>query len=126
MRSRTGSRCRAGAETAFRSDDLERAADRVALAAILDARGRHEEARVILQETLVVVEAVLGPDHYEVAVTIDALAEVTQRVGDREEAIALHRRALRIKQRLLGRDHVQVKETLERLARLLDSDPGPA
>ena len=48
------------------SDELEAAADRAALAAILESRGRSREARETLLDVLSTLEAVLGPDHYEV------------------------------------------------------------
>jgi len=50
-----------------RVDYLSVAADRSALAAILDAQGRHGEAMAPLHEALAMVEAELGPDHYELA-----------------------------------------------------------
>ena len=83
-------------------DPLEIAADRAALAAILDARGRHREARETLHEVLRTVERVLGPEHYEVAVTLEQLARVARRTGDPAQAAALYARALAIKRRVLG------------------------
>jgi Tetratricopeptide repeat len=85
-------------------DLLETAADRAALAAILDARGRHAEAETTLRQALSVLETVLGPDHYEVGMVLDDLAEITGRAGDPREAAALHARARRIKRRVLGGD----------------------
>ena len=70
-------------------DHLEVAADRGALAAILDARGRHREAQQTLQDVLSVVETVLGPDHYEVAATLDRLAASVQHTGDYAQAVSL-------------------------------------
>jgi hypothetical protein len=42
---------------------LEAAADRIALAAMLDASGRHREAAETLRHALLVYERVLGVDH---------------------------------------------------------------
>ena len=81
---------------------LEAAADRVALAAMLDASGRHREAAESLRHALLVYERVLGADHYGVAGVLQDLAGVTERAGDPEGAAALRARALRIRRRVLG------------------------
>jgi tetratricopeptide (TPR) repeat protein len=81
---------------------LEGAADRVALAAILDASGRHREAAATLRHALSVYERVLGADHYEVAGVLQNLAAVAERAGEPEQAAALRARALRIRRRVLG------------------------
>jgi Tetratricopeptide repeat len=84
---------------------LESAADRVALAAILDAGGRHQEAAATLRQALSVYERVLGPEHYEVAGVLQTLAEVAERSGEAEQAAVLRGRALRIRRRVLGHTH---------------------
>ena len=84
---------------------LEAAADRVALAAILDTSGRHHEAVEALRYALSVYERVLGPDHYEVAGVLQNLAGVAKRAGDPEQAAALRGRAPRIRRRVLGHTH---------------------
>jgi hypothetical protein len=84
---------------------LEAAADRVALAAVLDASGRHREAAESLRHALSVYERVLGADHYEVGVVLENLAGVAERVGEPEQAAALRVRALRIRRRVLGHTH---------------------
>ena len=93
-------------------DQLEVAADRAALAAILDAQGRHREAEVTLRDALSVVERVLGRDHYEVALALERLAAVVRRGGDEGQAFALCERSLAIKRRILGDDHADVAGTL--------------
>lgn len=87
------------------SDDLEGAADRAALAAILHARGRHQEARETLREVLATQEAVLGPDHYEVALTLNDLGVMHICAGRFAEADAALSRAVTIFERVLGRAH---------------------
>lgn len=81
---------------------LEAAADRVALAAMLDASGRHQEAAEALRHALAVYERVLGADHYEVAGVLQNLAGFAERAGEPEQAAALRARALRIRRRVLG------------------------
>jgi|SRR5688572_28249938 hypothetical protein len=83
-------------------DALEIAADRTALAAILDAQGRHGEARDTLRDVLRMVERVLGHDHYAVAVTLERLAGSARSTGEPAQAAALYARALAIKRRVLG------------------------
>ena len=84
---------------------LEAAADRVALAAILDASGRHREAAATLRDALSVYERVLGADHYEVASVLQDLADVAERAGEPEQAAALRARAQRIRRTVLGHTH---------------------
>jgi hypothetical protein len=84
---------------------LEAAADRVALAAILDASGRHREAAATLRDALSVYERVLGRDHYEVAGVLENLAGVAERAAESEQAAALRARAQRIRRRVLGHTH---------------------
>jgi tetratricopeptide (TPR) repeat protein len=93
------------------SDQLEVAADRIAMAAILDARGRHREAELMLRDALSVIESVLGRDHDEVAPALEKLAAVVRRRGDHAQAVSLYERSLAIKRRLLGADHADVAET---------------
>jgi tetratricopeptide (TPR) repeat protein len=84
---------------------LEAAADRVALAAILEASGRHRDAAEALRGALSVYERVLGPDHYELARVLENLAAVAERAGEPEQAAALRARALRIRRKVLGHTH---------------------
>jgi tetratricopeptide (TPR) repeat protein len=105
---------------------LEAAADRAALAAILDAQGRHRQAQETLRQALSMFESVLGRDHYEVAVTLEKLAAIAHRAGDLERAAALYERALAIKRRVLGSDHPEVAAALSDLeaVRLSAARPG--
>jgi tetratricopeptide (TPR) repeat protein len=95
-----------------RPDRLEAAADRIAVAAVLDAHGRLCEAELTLHEVLSVFESVLGRDHYEVALALDRLAAILQRSGKEAQAVALHQRSVDIRRRVLGSDHIEVAETL--------------
>jgi hypothetical protein len=86
-------------------DDLEAAADRAALAALLDARGRHREARETLRGVLSTLEDVLGPDHYEVGLTLSDLSEMHIAAGRFSDADAALARAATIFERVLGASH---------------------
>jgi tetratricopeptide (TPR) repeat protein len=98
-------------------DALGIAADRAALAAILDAQGRHREALVPLREALELTEALLGRDHHEVALLLRTLGEIAERADQPEQAVADYQRALRIQRRLLGAGNPVSAETLTRLRR---------
>jgi hypothetical protein len=84
---------------------LEGAADRVALAAILDGSGRYDEAAAALGDALAVYERVLGTQHYEVAGVLLDLAGVAEHAGDIERAAALRARAQQIRRRVVGHTH---------------------
>lgn len=107
----------AGREPGSGSDPLGVAADRSALAAILDAQGRHREALEPLREALLLVETLLGRDHYEVALLLRTLGAVAGRAGEHEQAAAHLGRALAIQRRVLGVGHPDVTETLTRFQR---------
>ena len=88
---------------------LEAAADRIALAAILDARGRGREARDTLGQAVPVLESILGAEHYEVGVALDSLAAMYSGAGEHRNAAALYSRALRIFERTLGTGHPRTR-----------------
>src|SRR4051794_30563716 len=97
--------------------ELEAAADRAALAAILEARGRDRQARAVLLEVLATLERVLGPEHYDVVGVLDRLASIAGRCGDRADAAELLARSLTIRRRVLGDEHADVQRTAAVLAR---------
>jgi tetratricopeptide (TPR) repeat protein len=86
-------------------DDLELAADRAALAAILDARGRKREARQTLRDVISTLESVLGPDHYEVGLALSELGDMHMSAARFGEAYTALARATAILERVLGRSH---------------------
>ncbi|WP_028066983.1 tetratricopeptide repeat protein [Solirubrobacter soli] len=101
------------------SGELETAADRVALAAILEARGHDRDAWAVLVEVLATLERVLGPEHYDVVWVLDRLASIASRGGDTSGAAELLARALTIRRRVLGAEHAEVRRTATTLARTL-------
>ena len=92
------------------------AADRAALASILDALGRHDEAETLLLEVLATFERIHGPDDYEVAINLNNLAVIYQRRGELGPAEEMYRRALQIKETELGAGHPELATTLNNLA----------
>ncbi len=103
------------------------AADRAALATILDAAGKTAEAEALLRDALSAFERAFGPDDHEVAVTLNNLAALLARTGLPEATQPLYRRALAIKERTLGDHHPQLAPTLNNLAMArAAADPGEA
>jgi hypothetical protein len=97
--------------------ELEAAADRAALAAILEARGRDRQARAVLLEVLATLESVLGCEHYDLLGVLDRLASIAGRCDDPRGAADLLTRALTIRRKVLGDEHPDVQRTAAALAR---------
>jgi hypothetical protein len=97
--------------------ELEAAADRVALAAVLEARGHDRDAWAVLVDVLAILDRVLGPEHYDVVGVLDRLAVLAERRGDRADAVDLLTRSLTIRRKLLGAEHAEVQRTAAALAR---------
>jgi len=96
---------------------VDRAADNGLLGAVLAAQFRLDDARAVLRRTLVEMEAIHGPSHYEVAVVLQNLAALDVRT-DPERSEELYERALRIKRNRLGRTHPEVGVLLNNFATL--------
>ncbi len=67
---------------------------------------------------------VLGPDHVDLADSVDALANVLRRLGELDEALVLHGRSLRLRERGLGTEHPSVAGALDGLSLLLSYELG--
>ena len=77
------------------------------------------------KEILQILEAEpeLGPEHPDVATTLNNLAGLYRQMGDYEKALPLYQKALDIREKVLGSQHPDVANTLNNLA-LLYSDMG--
>ncbi|MGF1602811.1 MAG: CHAT domain-containing protein, partial [Thermosynechococcaceae cyanobacterium] len=84
-------------------------------------QGRYSEAIPIAQRSLSIWEKALGPDHPDVAVSLNNLAELYRTQGQYSKAEPLHQRALSIREKALGPDHPDVAQSLNNLASLYDS-----
>jgi nucleoside phosphorylase/Tfp pilus assembly protein PilF len=73
------------------------------------------EARKQLGQALRIKEAAHGPEHLEVASTLNILGNVAELQGDLSGARALQERALRIKEAAYGPEHPEVAITLGNL-----------
>ena len=80
--------------------------------------GRYSEAIPLVQRALAILEKALGPDHPDVAASLNNLAGLYQdqrRYGDAEP---LYKRSLAILEKAFGPDHPDVAESLNNLALL--------
>lgn len=71
----------------------------------LRAVGQYDGATVVAKKVLVIDEKALGPDHPDVATSLDNLAVLYCVQGQYALAQPLHKRALAIREKVLGPDH---------------------
>jgi Tfp pilus assembly protein PilF len=74
-----------------------------------------EASEAMLQEAAEQAQALLGPDHPEVARTLGSLGIVQRRRGDLAAAEASLTRALAVQEKVFGPDHPEVARTLTNL-----------
>ena len=86
---------------------------------VLRQQGHFEEAESLFREALEMREALFGPDHPKVALTVNNLALVHRRQAHYRRAEPLFHRALSIRRTQLGKEHVSVAISLFGLAGLL-------
>ena len=85
----------------------------------LQDRARYQEAEPLYQRALALREQLLGPEHPDVALTLNGLGRLYYDQSNYQQAESLHQRALVIQERQLGPEHPEVARTLAYLARLL-------
>ena len=76
-------------------------------------------ARPLYERALKIREKALGPDHPDVATSLNNLAVLLHVQGDYTAARPLYERALKIKEQALGPDHPDLALSLNNLAALL-------
>ena len=84
----------------------------------LYGQGKYAEATSVAQEALRVAEATFGPEHPDLARSLNNLALLYNKQGRYAEAEALDQRALRIREKALGAEHLDVALSLNNLAML--------
>jgi tetratricopeptide (TPR) repeat protein len=94
-------------------------------AAALDKRvgellraGKFSEAIPLAQHALAIQEKALGPDHPDVAMSVNRLALLYYNQGRYADAEPLYKRSLAIREKVLGPDHPDVATSLNNLAEL--------
>jgi tetratricopeptide (TPR) repeat protein len=81
-------------------------------------RARYTDAKPLCEQALAILENALGPDHFEVANSLDTLAELYRAQGEYAKAEPLYRRALAIYENTPGQESTDVAKILNNLAEL--------
>ena len=81
-------------------------------------QGQYAEALKDAEGAVKVAETTFGPDHPNLATSLNNLAELYRTQGKHAEAEPLHKRALSIREKALGKDHPDVAQSLNNLAEL--------
>jgi serine/threonine-protein kinase len=89
------------------------------VAGISHELGRYDEARRLAEQSLAKARAAYGPEHLQVARTLETLGWIEQRAGDYARSEELRRQALAMRRKLLPADSTEVAESLESLGLLL-------
>ena len=80
--------------------------------------GKYDRAIVLARKALEVAEQNVGPDHPDVATSLNNLALLYKTQGDYAKAEPLYQRSLAIFEKALGPEHPDVATSLENLAAL--------
>jgi CHAT domain-containing protein len=78
--------------------------------------GKYQEALPLVQMALKIRESQLGPNHPDVAMSLNNLAVLYEKQGRYREAELIHQRSLKIEESQLGENHPNVALTLNNLA----------
>jgi tetratricopeptide (TPR) repeat protein len=97
------------------------AADRAALAAILDGLRKFNESQKLYRKALKTYRRVYGKSHREIALILNNLAAVYQAAGQPSRAETHYRASLAMKRQKLGKAHPDVAITMNNLAMLYAS-----
>ena len=102
------------------ADSIEEAKRFSIESAQLYKQGHYQEAILLAQRSLVIMEKELGPDHPDVALSLSNLAVLYNHMGDYAKAEPLNKRSLAIYEKALGPDHPDVALSLSNLAAVYD------
>ena len=80
------------------------------------AQGSYAEAEPLYRRSLAIKEKAFGPEHPDVALSLNNLALLYDAQGNYAEAELLYRRALTINEKTLGPEHPDVATNLNNLA----------
>jgi tetratricopeptide (TPR) repeat protein len=76
---------------------------------------RYQDAIASIREALAIREKVLGPDHLDVAASLNILGLLYDNQGRYHEAEPLYQRSLQIREKALGPDHPEIARSLNNL-----------
>lgn len=95
---------------------LQRARVEANLADLLIRTDRFDEAARTLDQVLAAEQAALGPDHPDLAYTLNTQGTLADAQGRHEDALALYRRALAIRRAALPPEHPAIATVLANMA----------
>ena len=104
----------------MQSDELKEANRLNAEVINLYSEGRYSEAMPSAERVLAIFEKALGPNHPNVAQSLNNLALLHKMQGDYAKAEPLYQRALAVYEKSLGPDHPDVANSLNNLAALYE------
>ena len=81
-------------------------------------QGNYARAVVVAKQALEVAQTNVGPDHPDVASSLNNLALIYHTQGGYAKAEPLYKRSLAIREKALGPDHPDVANSLNNLAKL--------
>jgi tetratricopeptide (TPR) repeat protein len=84
-------------------------------------KGEYSAAIEVAKQAIKVAEQIAGPDHPDVATSVNNLAMLYDNLDRFSEAESLYKRALAIKEKSLGSRHISVATILINLALLYDA-----
>ncbi|WP_164929325.1 CHAT domain-containing tetratricopeptide repeat protein [Gloeobacter violaceus] len=82
----------------------------------LQEAGRYTEALEPAKAALALREQTLGPEHPDVAASLDSLGSLNRQLGNYRQAEPLFRQALAMREKLLGSEHLDVANSVNNLA----------
>ena len=89
---------------------------------VLDDLGERAEARRLKERALAIREEAMGPEHPEVATSLNSLAMLLDDLGERTEARRLLERAVAIGEKALEPGHPATQEYASNLQHILRND----
>jgi tetratricopeptide (TPR) repeat protein len=95
------------------------------LSLLFGEKARFVQAEPLYRRAVMIFDKSLGPDHPNVATSLNSLAHLLQDTYRPSEAEPLYRRALAISEKSLGPDHPNVATSLNSLAQLLQDTYRP-
>lgn len=107
-------------ESSIYGAESEQVSDRLNdMALLLQARGSHDDAELLIRRALALAEKSLGPDHPDTAIRMGNLGSLLRLKGDFDAAEQSLRRSLTILERKLGAEHPSTGTILDNLAQVL-------
>jgi tetratricopeptide (TPR) repeat protein/predicted Ser/Thr protein kinase len=97
------------------ADPLERSHLYNAIGVLYDDEGKYDEALAAHRRALAIREKLLGPEHPQVAGSLNNLGDTLDDQGKHDEAVPYYRRALAIREATFGPEHPEVGASLNNL-----------